>query len=83
MKKIHREFDLLTTEEREKAIADIISFYLTERDEEMNIIGAGNLLDVFLQDIAPNVYNKAVEDVKKVAKKYGEDFDFELGVLKK
>ncbi|MEI8339413.1 MAG: DUF2164 family protein [bacterium] len=83
MAKVKREFDLLTKEEREKAVNDIISFYITERNEEMDIIGASNILDAFLQDIAPKVYNKALDDAKKAFKKQAEEIDFEMGLLKK
>ncbi len=83
MKNIKREFDMLTKEERDKAIKDIISFYTIERDEEMDIIGAGEILDNFLQDIAPKVYNKAIEDAKKLFKLKSEEVDFELDVFKK
>jgi len=83
MTPIKRSFDILTNEERSKATKDIISFYENERDEEMDIIGAELLLDMFLQNIAPFVYNKAVDDIRILVKKQSEELDFELGVLKK
>ena len=83
MKTIKRDFDILSKEDRNKAIKDIIVFYQNERDEEMDIIGAELLLDMFLQNIAPFVYNKAIDDVRVLVKKQLEEIDFELGVLKK
>lgn len=83
MSTIKRGFDILTKEERNKAIEDIIAFYVTERNEEMDIIGANDILDTFLQDIAPTIYNKAIDDAKNLFKKQSEDTDFELGVLKR
>lgn len=83
MSNIKRGFDILTKEERNKAIEDIIAFYVTERNEEMDIIGANEILDSFLQDIAPTIYNKAIDDAKNLFKKQSEDTDFELGVLKR
>ncbi len=83
MSTIKRGFDILTKEERNKAIEDIIAFYVTERNEEMDIIGANDILDSFLQDIAPTIYNKAIDDAKNLFKKQSEDTDFELGVLKR
>lgn len=83
MTPIKRSFDILTKEERSKATKDIISFYENERDEEMDIIGAELLLDMFLQNIAPFVYNKAVDELRILVKKQSEELDFELGVLKK
>ena len=83
MKTIKKEFDILTKEEREQAIKDIISYYLDERDENMDIIGASGILDAFLQDIAPKVYNRAIDEVKQLLKKQTEEADFEIGLLKK
>lgn len=80
---VKRSFDILTREERDKSVKNIISFYENERDEEMDIIGAELLLDMFLQNVALFVYNKAVDDVKILVKKQLEEIDFELGVLKK
>jgi len=83
MEKEKREFDILKKEERVKAIEDIIAHFATERDEEMDIIGAGALLDAFLQDIAPIIYNKAIEDVRMLLKKQADDAEFELNLLRK
>ncbi len=83
MKDTKRSFDILTKEQREKSINDIIAFYLDERDEHIDIIGASNLLDMILQDIAPHVYNNAIEDTRKLLTKQTEEFDFELTLLKK
>ncbi len=83
MKDIKRSFDIFTKEQKEKSINDIIAFYLDERDESIDIIGANNLLDMFLQEIAPHVYSNAVEDVRKLLVKQTEEFDFELNLLKR
>ena len=83
MKDIKRSFDIFTQEQKEKSINDIIAFYLDERDESIDIIGANNLLDMFLQEIAPHVYSNAVEDVRKLLVKQTEEFDFELNLLKR
>lgn len=83
IKNIKRSFDILSKEERSRATKDIIVFYENEREEEMDIIGAELLLDMFLQSIAPIVYNKAVDDLRILVKKQSEELDFELVVLKK
>jgi uncharacterized protein (DUF2164 family) len=82
MTKIKRD-DLLTEEEREKSIKELIAFYLDERNEELDIIGASNLLDAFLQNIAPFIYNKGIEDSKTQIRKQMENIDIELSLLKK
>ena len=74
---------MLTEEERAAAIEYIISHFRTERDEDMDILGAGEILDVVLQNAAPKIYNKAIEDIRVAFKKQAEGFDFELSVLRK
>lgn len=81
--KNEREFNLLTKEEYGKAVEAIIAHFAAERGEDMDIIGAGGLLDAFLEDIAPNIYNRAIEDARELLKKQSEDADFELNVQRK
>ncbi len=83
MKKTERAWDLLTDKERDYSIKELIAFFLDERNEELDIIGAHNLLDSFLQTIAPLVYNKAIEDTEILLQKQSENFDIELSLLKK
>lgn len=83
MKKVNRAFDMLTEEERTTVIEYIISHFKTERNEEMDILGAGEILDVVLQQAAPKIYNLAIEDIRAAFKKQSEGFDFELSVLRK
>ncbi len=78
-----RAWDILTDEERTQSIKELTAYYLDERGEDLDIIGANELLDTFLQYIAPHVYNKAIEDVRVTLKQQAEHIDIELGVLKK
>ena len=83
MKEIKREWDTLSKEERNSAIENIIAFYVTDRGEEMDIIGAGDILDFFIIHIAPVIYNKAIEDARELFKKQSDDTDLELNIMKK
>ncbi|NTV44510.1 MAG: DUF2164 domain-containing protein [Candidatus Yonathbacteria bacterium] len=83
MKEIRREFDMLSKEERTESLERIIAHFLDERDEELDIIGADEFLDMFLQRVAPYIYNKAIDDARAVLAQQSENTDFELSVLKK
>jgi uncharacterized protein (DUF2164 family) len=76
-------FGLLSEEERRRAVEEIITYFEKERGEELGLIGAGELLDFFLQTVSPGVYNKAISDAQELVKKGAEDIDFTLGVLRK
>lgn len=55
----------LTDEEKKQLLSEIEAFYLDERGEEIGIIHQQQLLDLFLEKLAPAVYNKALDDAKK------------------
>lgn len=59
---IKRSWDILTEEQREKAINEIISFFRSERNEEIGVIATGNILDMFLQTTGIDLYNKGIDD---------------------
>lgn len=79
-----KPWDLLTEEQRNSAIKDIIDFYQTELDEEIGIIAAGELLDMFLQTSGIFLYNKGVEDSKELLKSKIEELTIDIeATLKK
>jgi uncharacterized protein (DUF2164 family) len=55
----------LPTTSRQEAIASIQRYFSEEIGEELGNIAAGGLLDFFLAEIGPSVYNKAVADVQQ------------------
>ena len=55
----------ITDEEKKHLMSEIEAFYLDERGEEIGIIHQQQLLDLFLEKLAPAVYNKALDDAKK------------------
>jgi uncharacterized protein (DUF2164 family) len=62
---IHKkQIGLLNEQQRQIAINEIIDFFATERDEQLGIIAAQDILDMFLENIAKTVYNKGVDDTR-------------------
>lgn len=54
------------TEEQKKQIKDAIySYYYDERGEEIGIIHQEGLFDLFMEELAPIIYNRAIDDAKK------------------
>lgn len=70
----------LTKEQREKALRDIQYYYSKEREEEITSLASELLLDFFLKEIAPTIYNEALQDAKAwfTAKLSDLDVDFML-----
>ena len=79
--KVRRKWDLLTAEQRAASIKKIIGFFEEEREEKIGVVAAEKLLDVFLSALAENIYNKAIDDAKALAKKRSEDFELDLLIL--
>ena len=83
MKNIDRGLNMLAEDDKDRCIKEIISYFHTERNETIGVIAAGNMLDFFLENIAPDVYNKGIEDAKKMLKNQLEGWDVEFDLLKR
>lgn len=83
MTNIKRKWDLLTKERRKNLIKEIITFFKTEKDQEIGILAAEDILDFFLQALGEDVYNKAIEDSKFVIKQSFENLEIDLDLLLK
>lgn len=84
MAQVKRSWDLLTEQQRKAAIDDIISFFSSERNEEIGILAAENILDIFLQKIGTHLYNRGIEDTKKFINDRFEELGMDIDIsLKK
>lgn len=54
----------LTDYQKKKLKEEIIAFYLDVRGEEIGIIEQQQLMELFTENLAPIIYNKALDDVK-------------------
>ena len=54
----------LSDSQREKLNEEIKAFYLDERGEEIGMIEQMQLLELFERNMAPIIYNKALDDAK-------------------
>lgn len=70
--------ELLSTDQKQIAINEIIDFFSTQRDQEIGIIAAGDILDLFLQTSAISIYNKGVEDAQKIVKEKLTELDAQI-----
>jgi len=68
----------LTEKQREQAIDKIIAYFLDERDEEIGIIAATEILEFFETQIAPHIYKRAIEDSKKLVEEQYQQLLFKL-----
>ncbi len=76
-----RMWDRLTEEEKEAAKRDLIYFFHKERDEEIGVIAAEQILNFFLQQVGGKLYNKGVFDAKKALENRMEELNYDLDDL--
>jgi len=73
----------LPREEKDAIIAQLMDFYREERSEELGAIGAEQIVDFMLREIAPYVYNRAIEDARKVVLEKSSSIEEELYALER
>jgi uncharacterized protein (DUF2164 family) len=81
MPKKQNNLGFISEESRAKCINEIVTFFKNERDEDIGIIAAGQVLDFFLQAIGEDIYKKAVGDCKKLIREKLEDLEVDLDIL--
>lgn len=55
----------LSDEQKKEIKEEITAFYLDVRGDEIGIIEQQQIMDLFLENLAPIVYNKALDDAKR------------------
>ena len=60
---------------------EIVGFFENERDEEIGVIAAGEVLEFVLEKLGGTIYNKGVRDTKKLIRSRMEDFDVDIEAL--
>lgn len=77
------ELQIISPEKRQTLINAIITWFSTERDEEIGILAAEDLLDLFLKEAGSEIYNRAIYDVKTTILTSHEDLLLDLEAKKK
>jgi uncharacterized protein (DUF2164 family) len=63
----------LTKEKRGEMVLTIKDYFLKEREEKIGDLAAGLILDFIIAELAPEFYNKGVEDSYKFMQDKVED----------
>ena len=68
----------ISKEVRDQAVASLQRYVETELDERFGNLAAGSLLNFFLKEVAPSVYNQAVTDVQDRIQMRVSEIDIEV-----
>lgn len=60
---------------------EIEAFYLDVRGEEIGIIHQQHIMELFTENLAPIIYNKALDDVQKWYKQQQDNMEADYYVL--
>jgi uncharacterized protein (DUF2164 family) len=69
----------ITRERRDEMITQIKNYFLKEREEEIDDLSSGMMLDFILEKLAPEFYNQGIED----SQKYMQDAALDLLSIQK
>lgn len=72
---------LITEEQRKQLVEKIINYFNTERDEEIGVIAAEELMSFITDAVGIEIYNKGVEDTLCMIRNRFSDLTLEAEVL--
>ncbi|MCX6735125.1 MAG: DUF2164 domain-containing protein [Candidatus Peregrinibacteria bacterium] len=78
---IKRKWDFLRKDRRAALIKAVITYFKEEKEKEIGMIEAEEILDFFLETLTPDIYNKAIDDAKNTVKQNYENMEIDLDLL--
>lgn len=79
---VKRKFDFTSKATKQKCIDEIIYRVNEAVDDEIGMITAEEVLELVTENIASEIYDQAVEDVKKLLAERQMDINIEIDLLK-
>lgn len=73
----------LTDEQKKSMMEDIAYFFESEYDEQIGIIKQMRLLEFFTEELAPVIYNKALDDMMVWYKRQQDNMESDFYALYK
>lgn len=77
----NRKWEKLSPESKSHCINELIDFYLAERDEEIGIVAAEEILNCVLQTAGKEIYNRGVSDAVRTMEQRFEDVKMDVELL--
>ena len=68
----------LTDERRARTLRSVKKFYVETLDQELSDFTAARILDFFVKELGPPVYNQAIQDARKFLSAKLDDLDVEF-----
>ena len=81
MSSARKSWDRLPEDQKDIVKNQLIRFFDKELDEEIGVIAAESILNFFLQQVGPTLYNQGVSDAKLALEKRMDDLNYDLDDL--
>lgn len=77
-----RKWDVSSEQVRKKCVEEIIARIDEQGSDKFGIIAAEEIINIVLQNLAPDIYNLALNDAAKLVRDKLEDLETGLDLLK-
>lgn len=74
---------IIASENKELLKKEIVDYFATEKDINLGLIAAEEILDIVLKKVDRSIYNQAIEDAQKVLRQGSENIVVNVGALSK
>lgn len=81
MTHIKRKSDFLSNEKRTFVINELIAYFNSERNEEIGVIAAEDIVNLFLQSCGEDIYAKGVQHARIVLRENLDNLETDLEQL--
>lgn len=76
-----RKWDVTNEEAQKKCIDEVIARVDELETTEIGVIAAQDIIDIIIENLAPDIYNTGVADAQKVIQKKLQDIEVDLQML--
>lgn len=78
-----KKLPTISPEKREMLKQEIVDYFSSEKDIELGVIAAEEILDFLLKVVNKEIYNQAIEDCQKVIRQGSESLIVNVDLLTK
>lgn len=73
---------LLTPDQKQETINNLIAFFDKDRSEKIGVLAAEEILDEILDSVGNTIYNKGVEEAKKIIAEHLQSLEVDIDLAK-
>jgi len=77
-----RKWDITDQQAKKRCVEEVLTRIEEQGDAEFGMIAVQEIIDIVAEHLGPQVYNTAIEDVKKAVQTKLADLEVELDILR-